>query len=241
MDKGANISIVGELSINEWQGKRTPQLIIDDLGIDGSQWIDYRSSTIHPNLFKLEDALYAFSHKKISEFMLANQLNGKEACLYSNIQYNELSKYKQLVIMEPPIDLTDLKVVIKSQAWETIYLGSFVHESKFLAGLPSRQDFVALYKNVYRLAPFNYRKMFPKLSKSLDFHPVKLKAMFMMFLEAEFVTIENGWLDFNKQSMDNKIDLTELKTFNQYQNEYHSEALLNYQPLDKVQEYFEGK
>lgn len=239
--EGTNIAIVGELSINEWKGRKSPQVIIDDLGIDGTQWIDYRASTIHPDLLKIKQALYVFRHQRILDFMQANQLIGKDTTLYANINQQNINHFKHLVIMEPPIDLLDLKQVIQSHSWETIYLGSFVHESKYLAGLPSRQDFVQLYKKVYSEAPFNYQENFSVLSKALNFDPVKLKAMFMMFLEAEFVTIENGWLEFNNRSTGSKIDLTNLKTYSQYQNEYHSEALLNYQSLNKVKEYFEGK
>lgn len=241
IEEGTTISVVGELSINEWNGSRMPQLIIDDLGMSGSQWIDYRSSTIHPDLLILNEALYLFSHEKILNFMQNNQLKGKDAKLYTQVSSEDANQYKQLVVMEPPIELDDLKKLIQKYSWETIYIGSFVHESKYMAGLPSRQDFVKLYKELYKQPSFNYRESFSKLSKALNFHPVKLKAMFMMFLEAEFVTIENGWLELNKETSNTKVDLTELKTFSQYQNEYHSESLLNYQPLNKIKEFFEGK
>ena len=142
--------------------------------------------------------------------------------------------------MEPPIDVDDLAKLITSNSWGKIYLGSFVQNSKYMAGIPTREEFVSLYKVTFKLDKFSYKDEFKKISETLNLHPVKLKAMFLMFLEAKFVTIENGWLEFNKELKNSKIDLPKLKTFIQYKSEYDSEALLNYQPLDKIKDFFEG-
>lgn len=239
LDSGGLISVVGELDVNEWNGNRLPQFMLEDLGIDGTQWIDYRSSKIHKDLLNIDKGLYVFSHQRIADYM-AKQIKGESILLYENITEEDLSQFKKLIIMEPPIQLSQLKNVLGAQNWSEIYLGSFVQESKYMAGIPSRDEFVALYKWVYKKEQFNYKNEFENLAKLFNLHPVKLKGMFMMFLEAEFVTIKDGRLEFNKELQNNKIDLLNLKTFIQYKDEYESEALLNYQPLDTIKDFFEG-
>lgn len=64
--------------------------------------------------------------------------------------------------------------------------------------------------------------------------------MFLMFLEAEFVTIKNGRLEFNKEVQNSKIDIKNLKAFDQYKQEFESEALLNYQSLDTIKDFLKG-
>lgn len=239
LENGSVVSVVGELDINEWNGNRLPQLMLKDMGVNGSQWLDYRSSKIHKDLLSIDKALYVFSHQPIADYM-TKQLNGAPVVLYENVSEVNLAQYNNLIVMEPPIQLQQLKEIVNAQAWSKVYLGSFVQESKYMAGIPTREEFINLYKYVFAKQEFTYKTEFESITKSLNLHPVKLKGMFLMFLEAEFVTIKNGRLEFNKDATNNKIDLPHLKTFIQYESEYKSEALLNYQPLDAIKDYFEG-
>lgn len=40
-----HINAIGELQINEWNGNRTPQLIVTDIHSNERQMFDYRSKT----------------------------------------------------------------------------------------------------------------------------------------------------------------------------------------------------
>lgn len=239
LDNGSLVSVVGELSINEWNGNRLPQLMLEDIGIEGTQWLDYRSSTIHNDLYNVSEALYVFTHPKIASHM-AEQLNSPHIALYEKLDEIELNQYKKLIIMEPPVHIDKLKDLINNYSWETIYLGSFIHESKYLAGLPTRDEFVNLYKWLYSKESMDYRNAFKELIQALNINPTKLKGMFRMFLEAEFVTIKNGRLEFNKEVQNSKIDIKNLKAFDQYKQEFESEALLNYQSLDTIKDFLKG-
>ena len=67
IQKGDCLSVVGELTLNEWQNHITPQIQLKDIGIEGTEWIDYRSSHIGTHFFQQENALYVFQNKQLAQ------------------------------------------------------------------------------------------------------------------------------------------------------------------------------
>lgn len=238
--EGNKVSIAGILSLNEWNGKVTAQILLDDIGVKGSQWLDYRGSQIHSDLWQVDSALYVFAHESVRNHMSGQISNHNKSILFKEVvNHNELLQ-DNLVIMEPAPSLNQMKQLVEAHHWHKIYLGSFVNESLYAAGMPAREEFTALYKLLMNKKEINLREMLKPLSVQLNIRPVKLKVYFKMFLEAGFATIEHGRLIYKQINRDEKVSIKELKSYQTYKQAMEAEAFLNYQPLEKIKNYFEG-
>src|SRR5699024_5480861 len=97
-------------------------------------------------------------------------------------------------------------LLLTQKEWSQIYLGSFVQESKYTAGEPTREEFAMLYRWLSKQTPFHLRERLSKMSELLKISPTKLKLMFVVFFEAEFVTIKDGFIAFNTEHSKEAVD-----------------------------------
>lgn len=239
------ISLVGSLSLNEWRSLVNPQLMVTDMGVGQSQWLDYRSSKIDPQLLKLTEAVYVFRHAKLAAYYQEILPASNRIVLFNMLSSELLAELEQdvhlqkLIIMEPPQNLAPLGQLLKQKEWSQIYLGSFVQESKYTAGLPSREDFARLYRWLSQQSAFHLRQNLSKMSELLKISVTRLKLMIVVFFEAEFVTIKDGFVAFKSDHSKEAVDLLTMPAFVSYQEEMQVEALLNYQTLTDIKRYFE--
>lgn len=232
---GDNLSVVGELNLNEWRDIIQPQLMMKDLGSSGSIWIDVRGSQVDTRLFQVADALLVYRNRKILEKM-SQQFLHRSTVIYGELMPS--GNFQNLIIMEPPTHLSQLQELLNNYNFENIYLGSYVNQSKYLAGDFKREEFTRLYQFIVNNKTIDYSQEMQGIAEYLKIPYVKLRHMFLVFYEAGFVTMESSRLLFNQNSQD-KVELTKLKSFHDYQGAFKGEALLNYQPIQKIKEYFE--
>lgn len=233
---GQEINLLGHLNINEWQGRKQAQIILKDLGIKGHHWIDVRGSHIHQDLFKLSNALFIFDQPKNLD-LCQKLMKANDSILYGEEPSKRI--YENLVIMESPKDISLLHRIIHGLDFEKIYLGVYSQYSRYLAGPLQRQDFTQLYKFLWNNQELNYLEHFRAISNFLNIPYIKIYAMFQVFLEAEFVTMESGQLKFRLESDQVKLNLPQLQKFQEYESAYQAEALLNYQSISDIKNYFE--
>lgn len=232
--------LAGKLSINEWRNKQSAQLMIEDLGVEGCQWIDVRASQIPSQLAELESSLYLFSSKTNCELYQPQIQPDSLSMTYSQVLEGKMSVYelRNLVIMEPPEKIIDfVNIYHHNQAqWQKVYLGSYVQESKYLAGEPGRQDFVLLYKWIQNVNHFPLRDL-PLLAEKLNLALVKIKTMIVVFFEAGFVKIEDGTILPHPTEEGEKVDLLKLPALHKYRQSMLAEELFNYQTVDDIRKY----
>lgn len=247
VEANSAISIVGTLALNEWRNLVNPQLMVIDMGVNQSQWLDYRSSKIDPQLLNVKEALYLFKHPKLAEYYKDILPTNSRIELYDNINSSLLAELEHdeavehLVIMEPPLNLEGLQVILKQKPWSQIYLGSFIQESKYTAGEPTREEFAVLYRWLSKQPALHLRENLSKMSELLKISITRLKLMIVVFFEAEFVTIKDGFVAFNAEHSKEAVDLFALPAFERYRQEMQVEAILNYQTLSDIKRYFEEK
>lgn len=245
IEAGSILSVVGTLALNEWRNLVNPQLMVTDIGIKQSQWLDYRSSRIDPQLLRVADALYVFRHQKLADYYKTLLPLSSRIALYNAVDEHlvtdltEKSILDNIVIMEPPQSLSALTLLLTQKEWSQVYLGSFVQESKYTAGEPTREEFAMLYRWLSKQTPFHLRERLSKMSELLKISPTKLKLMFVVFFEAEFVTIKDGFIAFNTEHSKEAVDLLTMPAFERYREEMQVEAFLNYQTLIDIKRYFE--
>lgn len=240
---GQKVSVVGKVGFNEWNGERMVQLMQEDLGIKSKQWIDVRGSHIPNDLMEQAHTVYLFQHQRLADTAKDRIANSATISLYGDTAVeSDLTDFDKLVIMEPPKDIDLLTDWLDSKNWSQIYLGSFLQTSKYLIGLPSREETVKFYKyQISQKESYFIRDRLDEVAKQLDMHVGKIKLLYLMFFEAKFVTIENGWISNVNPTKKEKVNLTELSSYRQFKAEIEIERLLNYASLAEVASYFEGE
>lgn len=238
---GNRISLVGELAINEWRQKQTPQLMLKDFDVEGAHWIDCRGSKLPSTISQIPLALYCFNHHKRADRFKRQIPESSVVNCYQEIKPDQMNKLhiERLVIMEPPSDLQDLMELLK-YTWSEIYLGAYVSESRYLVGLPNRQEFGRLY-HFCKAHPRFALKDLGQVGQNLGLPLIKVKTMIVVFFQANFVKIEDGFVTMNPIEQSKKVDLSVQPALLKYQKSMEAEALLNYQTLDQIiQKLYKG-
>ena len=242
LNEGQKISLVGQASINQFRNQSQAQIVIEDLGIRGQQWIDWRSSTVDENIFQFDQALYLFTSQTLLTKYQEHLLTDSRAILLNEqtleSQWQDL---ENLVIFQLPKRLEDLQRILENHSWRRIILASYHQGSKYLAGNLTYQSVKKFYLWQMSQEAYPIRTSLPMISTRLNIPVIQLKVLIMMFFEAGFVTIKDGWIQNIDPSQHEKIDIFSLPSYQTYLASLEAEALLNFQPLQVVKEYFEGK
>lgn len=239
LNQGQKVDVVGQLSINEWQGKRTTQLMLEDLGMDDIQWIDQRSSQIPPDFFHRSKAVYLFKTPKLLKTYQLTISQTSQSFLYSD-EVADLANKEYLVFVEPPESIELAKEWIDQFEGSQIIVGTFVHQSKYLIGAPTRKEFATVYRWLEKQEPFVLTQKLPKLAQLLKIEVPKLITIFHVFLQANFVAIDEGRVVFQHPTTQ-AVDLTQFPAMVTYMDEMKAEKLFVYSDFQQLVNYFISK
>ena len=242
LQTGQIISLVGYLHLNHFRNQIQPQLLVEDLGIRGCQWIDFRSSQVQKEIFAFSQSLYVFRQKQLAEIYEKHLLPGATTYILGDeLSIDGIDELKSLIIFQPPQSFDNLEKILSLKEWDQIILGSYIGESKYLVGLPTYDEIKRLFLWQVNQTRYEVRPALSKICQQLGLSSTKVKLILVMFLEAGFVTIKDGWIDNLPYDKKKKIDLLQLPAYLKYKEAMEVEALLNFQPIQKIKEHFERK
>lgn len=188
-------SCLGELQMNEWNGRQTPQLILRDIKISQPQIFDWRSN----NRSKWEQ-LKKLDPKKCVWFTTKSDLHLPGMI----VNWRDLEKYisdpqsfhdkTYMVLIDPPPTLDDFQ--------HTLTCFSHVERFYFLFGdleldddlwvkVPSRDQFKRLYQTIYQKEQLSLTRHFAALQRRTGLSKRMILFIIRVFQELGFVTIEN--------------------------------------------------
>ncbi|MBF6978504.1 single-stranded-DNA-specific exonuclease RecJ [Aerococcaceae bacterium zg-BR22] len=232
-------AIAGELSLNQWNGKVTPQVQLTDLAVFGTQWRDFRATKINPAILTAKKALYVYQSNRLADWLQQHIDSSNEICAYDSLDKIDLATFEHLVLFQPPANIENFNQLMQ-HSWAQIDLGVYLEESKWLAGLPTRPDFAVIYRWIQQQQePFNVRNTLSQLCKEFNLPIPKLKCIFYVFFEAKFVTIVNGFATVQIIETNSKRDLFQTQAYQLYEKAYRAEALLNYQTIEQIKLYID--
>lgn len=224
-----HVRLLGELQMNEWNGKREPQVLIRDLEVPHLQVFDWRSNRKEwSRLTELDPEKVCFVCSSGTDLykQLTSQPNRTVATwegLEKGEQQQVLRQAKYLVLVESP---PALNLFIKGLSYgyeaERIYIMFGDKEfDDLLPRTPTRDDFKKLYKAIARMGEFPYQKGLPLLARITGLQKRVISFMIQVFEELGFVTLERGLLLLQKNPT--KKQLNESKT---YQTQLDRERVL---------------
>lgn len=190
-------SFAGQLSINEWNGNKKPQLMVTDFSVAGQQLFDLRGKTNQQKVFPSENTLYILFDKNSHTFLKELPIKpitvlcaSVEACV------EEIKKQgaQQLVFVDCPVEAKQVKEVVQQAKIERVYLMLHSKEEAYLNGVGTREQFTKLYSLVMQQEQVDVRYKLGVVAKYLNIPEKLLIYMIQVFFDLGFVTIENGVL-----------------------------------------------
>lgn len=173
------------LSVNQWNGQTTLQLMMVDARVDGVQLFNIRSKSVEiPEGVPVLDFTSALP---------------------------EILSSPAIVVKNIPEDLSLLKQVLQEQDFSAIYFKNDIAKAYYLTGYGTREQFAKLYKTIYQFPEFDIRYKLKDLSAYLKIEQILLVKMIQIFEELGFVTIDNGVMKVNKDAA--KRDIAESQIY----------------------------
>ncbi|MFF5996878.1 single-stranded-DNA-specific exonuclease RecJ [Lysinibacillus sp. KU-BSD001] len=186
------VSFVGDLQINEWQGIKKPQFMIEDVQTEEWQLYDYRGKSQAANwLSKLpveQVDFVAFQQQTISQYEAVIQ--HAIHLIENETAYQQLGPY--IVILDLPVNVELLENMLKEKQFKRIYVHFYTANSQYFNGMPTRQHFSWYYAFLKKRPTFNLKAHIEQLSQHIGLNIDVIKFMTKVFFELGFVKIEDG-------------------------------------------------
>ncbi|MGM9903948.1 MAG: single-stranded-DNA-specific exonuclease RecJ [Enterococcus sp.] len=192
-----DVNVVGKLSINEWNGRKKPQLLVTDFAVDGLQVFDWRAKRYRIMPEEVKEAVYvAFSEQSLKEL---NEEVQKQVILFEDLATIEerlhAQRFHSLVIVDCPEELNVLKEILSIGSFSRIYLLGISIDEAYLNGVGSREQYARLFKLIHAQEKIDIRHKLGAIAQYLKIPQKLLIFMIQVFFELKFVTIENGVLE----------------------------------------------
>ncbi|TYS00874.1 single-stranded-DNA-specific exonuclease RecJ [Rossellomorea vietnamensis] len=239
----AELSVIGELSVNEWNNIRKPQLFLKDLTVDHWQLFDMRGNKPFKRWFEKVPAhdrkIIAFSQATIDRLPL-EAYSDDLVLLSSNEEAAELLQpSSSIVLLDLPPAAEWLETVVSRAEPERIY-AHFDHvEDHFFSTVPKREHFKWYYGFLLKRGSFDLKKHGGQLAQHKGWSKETVEFMSKVFFELDFVTINNGLISVNSAKV--KRDLEESVTYRQKQEQYNLENELLYSSYQELKDWFDKK
>ncbi|MBM7660697.1 single-stranded-DNA-specific exonuclease [Bacillus mesophilus] len=236
----AKVSILGELSINEWNNFRKPQVMVNDILIEEWQLFDWRGhktvnkqiESISPNKRKI----IVFNEETIERLNLHNFHD--HILRVQDQDQQEISGHQDyLVLADLPPSLSLLEQIITTTKPARIYTIFHQSETHFFNTIPTREHFKWFYGFLGQNKQFNYKTQGDQLAKHRGWSKETIQFMLKVFFELEFVTIDSGMVTLSNSPQ--KRDLTDSKTYMLKQNQIEIENMIMYSSYSQLKDWFD--
>ncbi|WP_163526452.1 single-stranded-DNA-specific exonuclease RecJ [Halobacillus ihumii] len=230
----AELEVVGELGINEWNGKKNPQIMVKDLQVQAWQLFDLRGSKHLDKqiTFSEQDTYAAVSFRRSSTTSIPFQLP-----VYTPSDLSDLSEVDSLLLIDLPEKLTDLSDLIREVKPGKVYACYQVEDSAFLKTWPSRNHFKWFYGMLVKRESFHLKQDRDKLAARKGWDRSMIDFISQVFSELGFVKMEDEFLTIN--SSPSHRELTESILYQERKNQLYVEQSLYYSNYKELKSWFD--
>lgn len=233
---GAEFSLVGDLQVNEWNGNKKPQLLLEDLRSNKWQLFDLRgirevSRWIH-TIPKSKTKFIAFQEQTIPVFQAA--VGSFPIHLYGTEKLNE---NESIVLLDMPTDDRELIALLEESKPSRLYAHFYVPESTYFDTIPGREQFGWYYSFLKSRESFDLVANGEKLARHKGWKKDIVYFMSEVFSDLEFVKIDNGVVTILEPT--EKRQLTEAPTYKKRERKMELEKKLLYAPYTELKRWFD--
>lgn len=232
MTTGGLLDVVGKLSINEWNGFRKAQLMLEDYRVSGVQIFDMRggkldefdSLAIHP--------IFVVFNKETKVDSLPQD---KVYYIHELQDVDKLVGFKELVFVDCPYDLEVVSKLVSSCDIERLYLWLNITTEHYLSGIPTREQFGKVFKLLHAQGNLDVRYKLDDLSNYLQISKNHLIFIIKVFFDLGFVTIEDGLM--SKVANPSEKALEESDVYQAYLHKIDMERLFLYSNVADIRQW----
>lgn len=240
----AKMSVIGELSINEWNNFRKPQIMIQDIAINEWQLFDFRGNK------KFKEAMLQISKEKRRLIAFSEQIATNPVYLDHKdeiIVINEIEQARQfscedtyLCLLDLPHDEELIKLLLDPVLPNRIYtfFNSNSIQSHFFSTIPTRDHFKWFYGFLSKRGTFDMNRYASDLAKHKGWSKETIDFISEVFFELEFVKIDKGIISLSNHGQ--KRDLTESKTYQLKQQQIELENKFLYSSYQQLKHWFDS-
>ncbi|MEM5015795.1 single-stranded-DNA-specific exonuclease RecJ [Metabacillus indicus] len=235
----AKVSLVGELSINEWNNFRKPQLMIQDLAVNEWQLFDARGSRdLNKTLDKIKDKenVYVVFQKETLSML---KDSGQDIVYLEDEGSAEKIQGKYITFVDTPTSIERLDALFENVFPERIYAVFHQHTDHFFATIPTRDHFKWYYGFLKQKETFDLKKHAEALARHKGWSSETINFMSQVFFDLEFATIDNGIISVNHQPP--KRDLSESSSYSAKLSQLELENTLLYSSYQDLKKWFDDR
>ncbi|MCZ0756120.1 single-stranded-DNA-specific exonuclease RecJ [Anoxybacillus sp. J5B_2022] len=238
--RDAKVSVVGSLSVNEWNHLRKPQLMICDVAVREWQLFDWRGiKQVQPvfSALPLDKRLpVAFRPDTVEALQLHPHRD--EVQIITSVEeagrFSADGRYVVLLDLPPTVDV--IKVLLSSSLPARIYALFYQRESHFFSTLPTRDHFKWFYAFLRKRGSFHLEKYGDELARSRGWTHETIHFMVQVFLDLQFLTLQNGVVELVNQPA--KRDLMDSPTYRLKQAQLELEKMFLYSSYEQLKRTF---
>lgn len=227
-----DIQVVGQLSINEWNGLKKPQFMLKDYKIEDTQLFDIRGKKIPENKNSRHSRAYLVFNEETETANFKPEDTTYLLDSLDNIDMSIINKYDEVIIVDCPYNMMIASYVFKELIVPRIYFYIKIKQDHYLTGLPKRAEFGKLFKLIKAQSSIDVRHRLGDISQYLQIDKPLLIFMIEVFFELGFVTIEDGLMK-KVDNPENK-SLEESQTYQAYLEKIDMEKLFLYSNISDI-------
>ncbi len=230
------ISIIGELSINEWNGTKKMQVIVQDIKIDDWQLFDYRGKKqVDFNTLTNENEGFLAIGENMEDS--SRSLPEWVHVISYNTSVPSFTNIDSLIILDLPNESDELKEIIKHTSPSKIYACYNVSDSVYMKPFPSREDFKWYYGLIRKRNTLDLNKEIHLIMNMKSWTKDRIIFMSKVFFELGFVKINKGVITCNKNPI--KKDLKDSKLYQNRLRKAQLEKALYYSTYQQLKSWFQ--
>jgi single-stranded-DNA-specific exonuclease len=259
----SKIDLLGELGINEWNGVRKPQILIQDLRIPHVQVYDWRG--VRDAEAKFADSLAASERTGKKRLIRAAVLtvsgdpgpfafpeqfecgvwamDEKQGVipLDSRAKRAKFSDAEHVLLHSLPDRVEQLEAALRLCRANRLYV-SFRNWDRDYAALPSRESFILLYKTLLKQEKWTEHDLsfLDPVRRKLGLSDAMIRFMLGVFIELEFIDRHGGGV-FAAASSPRKRELSEAKLYRNRLARGEVEQTLVYTSAQELRDWIMSK
>ncbi|WP_163101824.1 single-stranded-DNA-specific exonuclease RecJ [Peribacillus alkalitolerans] len=237
-----SISVVGDVSINEWNNMRKPQIFLHDISVNNWQLFDFRGSkkisTTLEKIPKDNRILIVFNESTMEKLQL-NSYQAETVVFLDKIsQKNFTLSGKNIVLIDLPTNLNQLNTLFKCGTPERVYAHFHQDQQHFFSTMPTRDHFKWMYALVKKKGTFEVNRYSDDIARHKGWSRDTVDFIVKVFFELDFVTIENGFISIKEQAA--KRDFHESASFKDKKEQFQLENDLLYSSYGQLYNFIES-
>ncbi|WP_036097340.1 single-stranded-DNA-specific exonuclease RecJ [Listeria floridensis] len=236
LSPAAEVDAVGELSVNEWNNIRKPQLRLIDVSVPHWQLFDVRNRTEWNEVVRepKRDRIFVYFKDDEADALVKS---GHAVTKFEELLNADSKNASELVFVDLPHEISQVEQVVRKLNPEKIFFHFGVKESSRMERIPDRAAFANLYALIKKFQPFSVERYRGAMAQKFGWNQEVVDFMSGVFFELDFVKIEDDviWLAENTE----KKKLEDAESYKRKEREIETQQKLLYASYGELLQWME--